>query len=135
MTTLAALDALTELKQELDEAGRAEQADALNEAMASLASSSPELVPIEDAAERFAFTTEQMLAWVGRGGWTGREIGGRWFVSAVELREHLETRDRLGQVFREWDEEGYPTGEEIRELDQRPRRRSARVNAGRAIRP
>lgn len=109
---LAMLKTLERLEQEMEQAGRSDEQQALHEAINALARPPRGFLTTGQAAERLGISIPTVKRWIERGTLNGGPVGGRWLV-AVESVERIV---KIRQLFKELDEEGYPSDEEIREM-------------------
>ena len=130
MVALTTLKTLAELEQEMSRAGRLAEEKALREAVRTLARRRGEFLTTGEAAERLGVSIPTVKRWIERGTLPGGPMGGRWLVSP----ESVEQIARLRAALFELDQEGYPTPDEIRELEER-RPRQARKQRVAAARP
>ena len=117
MGKVATLNTLAALEQEMARAGRSEEEQALRDLLATVAREDPELLTVEQVAERLELPADDIEAWIERGGLEAVNIEGRWLVAAENVEQH----DRLRRAIWELDREGYPTEDELRDLYSRPR--------------
>lgn len=114
----ASLDTLARLGQEMAEAGRTTEEEALRDAVAELGRFSGGLITTGEAAERLRISIPTVKRWIERGALSGVDTGTRWLVTEESVERVLRIRRNL----KEMDEEGNPTDEEILELTKRTRR-------------
>lgn len=115
MVALTTLKTLAELEREMSEAGRSAEEVALREAVRTLARRRGEFLTTGEAAERLGVSIPTVKRWIERGSLVGGPMGGRWLVSPQSVEQLVRLRASLFEL----DQEGYPTPEEIRELDER----------------
>lgn len=121
MATRSTIEILLRLEREMEEAGRAGERDALRDAIRSLGRKRGEMLTTGQAADRLGISIPTVKRWVERGTLAGYSLGSRWFVSSESVDRLIELRD----IFRELDEEGNPTDEEIQALYARRGARAA----------
>ncbi len=115
----ASLDTLARLGQEMAEAGRTTEEQALRDAVAELGRFSGGLLTTGEAADRLRVSIPTVKRWIERGALSGVDTGTRWLVT----EESVDRVIRIRRNLQEMDEEGNPTDEEIYELTKRTRRR------------
>ncbi|HEX5415359.1 MAG TPA: helix-turn-helix domain-containing protein [Chloroflexota bacterium] len=111
--------ALTELEQEMAEAKRTAEAEALREALAMLARPSRGWLSTGQAAEQLGVTIPTVKEWIRRGTLEGQPVGSRWRVSAASVEKVLQIRGILDEM----DGEGRPPDDEIQEMTRDVRHR------------
>lgn len=110
------MDRLAQLARELDDAGRADMAEAVRYAVNELRPAG--LMTTGEAAERLNVALTTVRRWVDRGVLDGVDTGTRTLVTAESVDRILQGR----QLQREMDEEATPTEGELYELTRRVRR-------------
>ena len=115
----SALDTLARLGQEMAEAGRTAEVQALRDAVAELGRFAGGLLTTGEAADRLGISIPTVKRWIERGAISGVDTGTRWLVTQDSVERVLRVRRNL----KEMDEEGNPADEEILELTRRTRRR------------
>lgn len=113
MVALTTLRTLTQLEQEMSRAGRSAEEEALREAVRTLASRRGEFLTTGEAAERLGVSIPTVKRWIERGALLGGPVGGRWLVSPESVEQLVRLRASLFDL----DREGYPTADEVRELE------------------
>ncbi len=113
----ATLDTLANLATEMIDQGRTTEAEALREAVSRLGREEG-LVTTGEAAARLRISVPTVRRWLERGALVGVNLGTRWLVSEESVERVLRIRRNL----REMAEEGYPTEEELLDLERRSRR-------------
>lgn len=112
------IDAVSRLKRELSESGRADEAAALGELIAVVTRPGRGLLTTGQAAERLGIAVQTVKNWIERGTLRGVHTGTRWLVS----EESVETVEGIRRTFAEAAEDGYPTKAEVTALTRRTRR-------------
>jgi len=115
MVALTTLKTLTDLEREMSRAGRSVEEEALREAVRTLARRRDAFLTTGEAAERLAVSIPTVKRWIERGALLGGPVGGRWLVSPESVEQLVRLRASLFDL----DREGYPTAEEVREIDER----------------
>ena len=130
MVALTTLKTLAELEREMSEAGRSAEQEALREAVQTLARRRGEFLTTGEAADRLGVSIPTVKRWIERGALAGGPLGGRWVVSPESVEQLVGLRAALDEL----DREGYPTPEEIREIEERRPRRAEKQRVA-AARP
>src|SRR5687768_17348677 len=122
MVKLATLNVLVALEQEMAEAGRATEKEALHEARRALSRTHHGFITTGQAAERLGVSIPTVKRFIHRGALAGGPVGsgGRWLVAEDKVEHML----RLRSALKEMDQEGNPTPEEIQALYREPKGRS-----------
>ncbi len=117
MVTLATLNTLAELEQEMVRAGRVPERRALHAVLCSFASPASGYLTTGAAAAALGVSLPTVKRWIQRGPLRGVCLGTRWLVSKESVDQALRLRTALAAL----DEEGNPSPEEIQNLLDRPR--------------
>lgn len=117
MVSFTTLDRLSALEEEMAQAGRSEEQQALRDARRALARPDQGFVTTGVAAERLGVSIPTVKRWIARGTLAGGSFGARWLVSTESIERLLTLRSAL----RALDREGNPTPEELEELYARSR--------------
>jgi excisionase family DNA binding protein len=115
MVGITTLKTLGELEQEMGRAGRTTEEEALREALRTLARRRGEVLTTGEAADQLGVSIPTVKRWIERGVLVGSLMGGRWLVAP----DSVQRLARLKASLVELDQEGNPTEEEIRAIDQR----------------
>lgn len=112
MVKFATLDTLATLEQEMAQAGRSSEEEALRDALRTLRRSGDGFISTGQAAERLQVSIPTIKRWIERGALVGGLVGERWLVDT----ESVAFASRLRSALRSLDDEGNPTQEEIQAL-------------------
>ncbi|HZS00196.1 MAG TPA: helix-turn-helix domain-containing protein [Chloroflexota bacterium] len=112
MVSLATLRRLAELENEMAQAGRPAEQQALHEALRSLGRPERGFLTTGQAADRLQVSIPTVKRWVERGALVGGQLGGRWLVAA----ESVERLEGLRAALAALDQEGNPSAAELRAL-------------------
>src|SRR5919198_2378778 len=92
MVTLATLNTLTALEQEMARSGRAAEQAALHEAVRALARPPRGFLTTGQAAERLGTSIPTVKRWIARGTLDGGPVGGRWVATDASVERVLSMR-------------------------------------------
>lgn len=120
VVAITTLRTLAELEQEMGHAGRTAEEEALREALRTLARRRGEFLTTGEAADRLGVSIPTVKRWIDRGALVGSPMGGRWLVAPDSVHRLARLRASLVAL----DQEGNPTEEEIRAVEQRSSRRA-----------
>jgi excisionase family DNA binding protein len=121
MVTLATLNTLAALEQEMARTGRVAERRALHAALSAFASPASGYLTTGATAAALGVSTPTVKRWIRRGALRGVCLGSRWLVSQESVGQALHLRSALTSL----DQEGNPSPEEIQTLLDRPREPSA----------
>jgi excisionase family DNA binding protein len=119
VVSIATLQTLADLEDEMVRAGRATERQALHEALQSLGRPERGFLTTGQAAERLGVSIPTVKRWIERGALAGGPLGGRWVVATESVEQMVRLRAALAVL----DREGNPSPEEIQTLI-RPHRTS-----------
>jgi len=116
MVTLATLNTLAGLEEEMARAGRVAEQRALHAALRAFASPASGYLTTGATAAALGVSIPTVKRWIQRGVLRGVCLGSRWLVSKDSVDQAL----RLRSVLAALDDEGNPSPEEIQALLDRP---------------
>ncbi len=116
MVTLATLNTLAALEQEMVRTGRVAERRALHAVLGAFASPADGYLTTGAAAAALGVSLPTVKRWVQRGTLRGVCLGTRWLVSKESVDQALRLRSALAAL----DDEGNPSPEEIQDLLDRP---------------
>ena len=122
---LATLNAVARIQQEMEQAGRVSESQALRAVLKSFTGQSSILVTTGEAARRLSLSIPTVKRWIERGALEGGEFGGRWLVSVPSINQIVNMRAALAALA----EDGNPTPEEIAEMYGHEPQKHAGVSA------
>ena len=117
MVTLATLNTLAGLEQEMARAGRVAEQRALHAALRAFASPASGYLTTGATAATLGVSIPTVKRWIQRGVLRGVCLSSRWLVSKDSVDQALRLRSALAAL----DKEGNPSPEEIRAVLDRPR--------------
>jgi excisionase family DNA binding protein len=116
MVTLATLNTLAGLEQEMARVGRVAEQRALHAALRAFASPASGYLTTGATAAALGVSIPTVKRWIQRGVLRGVCLGSRWLVSKDSVDQALRLRSALAAL----DEEGNPSPEEIQAVLDRP---------------
>src|SRR5919197_3426648 len=117
MITLATLNTLAGLEQEMARTGRVAEQRALHAALRAFASPASGYLTTGATAAALSVSIPTVKRWIQRGALRGVCLGSRWLVSQESVDQALRLRSALTGL----DDEGNPSPEEIQALVDRQR--------------
>ena len=116
MVTLATLNTLAGLEQEMARAGRAAEQRALHAVLRAFASPASGYLTTGATAAALGASIPTVKRWIQRGALRGVHLGSRWLVR----QESVDQATRLRSALTALDDEGNPSPEEIQAVLDRP---------------
>jgi excisionase family DNA binding protein len=121
MVTLATLNTLACLEQEMARTGRVAERRALHAALCAFASPTGGYLTTGATAAALGVSIPTVKRWIQRRALHGVCVGSRWLVSQASVDQALRLRSALADL----DDEGNPSPEHLQALVDRPRGPSA----------
>jgi excisionase family DNA binding protein len=115
MVTLATLNTLAGLEQEMARAGRVAERRALHAALCAFASPASGYLTTGATAAALGVSIPTVKRWIQRGVLRGMYVGSRWLVSQESADQALRLRSALTDL----DDEGNPAPDEVQALVDR----------------
>ncbi len=116
MVTLATLNTLAALEQEMARTGRLAERRALHTALCAFASPASGYLTTGATAAALGISIPTVKRWIQRGALRGVCLGSRWLVSQESVDQALRLRSALAVL----DDEDNPSPEELRVLLDHP---------------
>jgi excisionase family DNA binding protein len=115
LVSIATLNTVARLEQELTRAGRTADGAALRAVLRAFVRGGGEMLTTGQAARQLGVSIPTVKRWLERGTLEGSAVGGRWLVTQRSVERITGMRAALAAL----DAEGNPTLDEIRELYER----------------